>query len=236
MKLFSAVLPLLVYAASSERPVLEALKPQLELAAGEAVELKFGDAELLAKEIDTGAAADIFVADDGTVERLALDEKIEQPVVRCATASLAIVAARGADFTLPKRFDGATAPAFARLPFRTLAMLPAKSPAGRAAAEALHATQIFDDVKGRFLPAAAPDDALEALAAGKAEVAIVPASLARALGLPSSGIEPELHGPLRESAGVVMSSRKKDAARRLLKSVLSLEAADVWKRFGFRAP
>jgi molybdate transport system substrate-binding protein len=146
------------------------------------------------------------------------------------------VAAREASFMLPKRFDGATAPAFSRLPFRKLAMLPAATPAGRAAAEALDATGIFDDVEERFVQVPGPDAARGLLDSGGAEAAIVPLSLAVSWDLPFSAIDPSLHAPLRVSAGVVSASKSKDAARRALEAAVSPEAREIWKRFGYRAP
>lgn len=237
MTVRGVLLPLVIFVASGDRPVLEALKPQVEAAAGESVTLKAADASSLAKEIESGAAADLLFADDATVDRLALDDRIDRPgVVHCATGGLAIVAAKEVGFKLPGRFDGATAPAFSRLPFRKLAMLPPATPAGHAAAEALDATQIFDDVEERFLPASGPDAARALLDSGGAEVAIVPLSLAVAWGLPFSPIEPSLHVPLRVSAGIVSASKNKDAARRVLGAVMSPEARETWKRFGYKAP
>lgn len=237
MKLRAALLPLLVYAASGVRPVLDALRPELERAAGEAVELRFSDAASLEKEIGAGAAADLLFADDGTVNRLALDDRIDRPdIVGLGFGTLVVAAAKGSGLKLPGRLDGATAPALARMPFTALVTPPAKTPAGRAARETLDATGIFEDVSGRLRPASTLDEALALLLEGEARVGILPASLAEESALPAAPIEPSLHEPLREAAGIVSSSKRKDAARRLLGAVVSADARRVWKRFGYRSP
>jgi molybdate transport system substrate-binding protein len=239
MSPLAAVSVLVIAASSASRPALEALRPALEKAAGGAVEIRYGATGVLARAIRTGKGADVFVSgDEGTARRLASDGFLETAsVARCGRGALAAVAARGASFQLPRRLDGATAVAFARLPFRRLAVPSSKtSPYGGAVEEVLQATRIFAAVKERLVSAESSGQALELLTAGQAEAGLVPLSLAKASGLPFAEVDSTLFEPLFGAAGVVSSSSRQDAAHRALEVLVGPGSRDAWKDAGFTVP
>ena len=230
---------LVIAASTAARPPLETLRPDLEKAAGGPVEIRYGATGLLAREIEEGGRYDVFVAaDEGTVRRLAQDGRIEATsVTRCATGRLAVVAARDWDHALPRRLDGATAIAFAKLPFRRVAVPSAKtSPYGGAVKELLSATRIAAAVKERLVEAESAEKALALVLSGEAETGLGALSLARASGLPWTEVDPTLHEPLRHVAGVVTTSARKDAARRAVEALASPEAGEIWRLSGFAVP
>ena len=181
-----AAVVLVIAASSAARPALEALRPALEKAAGGPVEIRYGATGVLARGVEKGSGADLFVSgDEETARRLAADGFLEAASLsRCGRGALAVVAAKDAGFALPRRLDGATALAFARLPFRRLAVPSSKtSPYGGAVEEVLQATRILAAVKERLFPAESSGQALELVVSGQAEAGIVPLSLAKASGL-----------------------------------------------------
>ena len=233
------VAALVIAAATSARPVLDALRPDLEKAAGGPVEVRYGATGTLAAGIRKGEAVDLFVsADEGTVRRLAFDGFVEEgSISRCATGSLAVVAATERRLELPRRLDGATALAFVKLPVRRLALVtPKAAPEGLAAEDVLMAARIMREMRERLLPVASDDEAIAKVLSGAADAAIVPASLAAAPGLASCPVDPTLHEPLKQTAAVVAASKRKDAARRALDVLSAPEVRDTWKRFGFTGP
>jgi molybdate transport system substrate-binding protein len=230
---------LVIAAATATRPVLDTLRPDLEKAAGGRVEIRYGPTGTLAAGIRKGEAVDLFLSvGEGPIRRLADDGLVEEgSLSRCATETLALVAAKGAPFELPRRLDGATALAFVKLPIRRLAVVAPKAAAeGVAAEEVLAAARILKEMREKLVPTASADEAIGKVLSGDAEAAIVPASLAGAPGLTSCPVDPTLHAPLKLTGGVVSASSRKDAARRALDVVSAPGARETWKRFGFGAP
>ena len=230
---------LVIAAATSSRPVLDALRPDLEKAAGGPVEIRYGETGSLATALRKAPDADLFLAsDEKTVQKLAGDGFVEEATVtRCATARLALVAARGTTFDLPRRLDGATALAFVKLPIRHLAVVSKKvAPEGAAIEEFLAATLILRDLKEKLLPLPSSDEAVARVLSGEAEAAIVPSTLASDPRLRSCPVDPTLHEPLRQTGAIVSASARKEAAGRALDVLSAPETRETWRRFGFTAP
>jgi molybdate transport system substrate-binding protein len=230
---------LVIAAATSSRPVLDALRPDLEKAAGGPVEIRYGETGNLASALRKAPDADLFLAsDEKTVQKLAGDGfVVETTVTRCATGSLAVVAVRGGTIDLPRRLDGATALAFVKLPIRHLALVSKKfAPEGALIEEVLAAALILREMKEKLLPVPSSDEAIALVLSGGAEAAIIPSSLAAAPRRRSCPVDPPLHEPLRQTAAVVAASTRKEAAGRALDVLSAPEARETWRRFGFAAP
>ncbi len=230
---------LVIAAATSARPVLDAIRPDLEKAAGGTVEIRYGETGTLASAVRKSPAADLLLAsDEKTIRKLAADDVVVAGTVsRCARESLAVVVARGAAFDLPRRLDGATALAFIKLPIRRLAVVSKKvAPEGAAIEEVLAAARILDDLKEKLLPEPSTDEAIAKVLSGGVDAAIVPSSLAAAPGLRSCPVDSTLHEPLRVTAAVVSASTRKEAAARVLDVLSAPETRETWRRFGFTAP
>ncbi len=234
-----AAVVLVIAASSAARPALEALRPALEKAAGGPVEIRYGATGVLARGVEKGSGADLFVSgDEETARRLAADGFLEAASLsRCGRGALAVVAAKDAGFALPRRLDGATALAFARLPFRRLAVPSSKtSPYGGAVEEVLQATRILAAVKERLFPAESSGQALELVVSGQAEAGIVPLSLAKASGLRFAEVDVTLFEPLFGAAGVVSASPRKESARRVLDVLVAPDSRNAWRETGFAFP
>ena len=235
----TATVALVIAAATSTRPVLDAFRPELEKAAGGAVEIRYGATGTLASSLRKGEGADLFLsADERTIRRLAEDGFVDDgSLSRCAAGSLALVAATGAPFELPRRLDGATALAFVKLPIRRL-VVPSKktAPEGVSAEEVLAAARILREMKEKLVPVDSADEAIRKVLSGDADAAIIPASLADAAGLASCPVDSTLHEPLKVTGGVVSASARPDAARRVLDVLSAPGSLETWRRFGFGAP
>ncbi len=230
---------LVIAASSSTRPVLDRLRPDLEKAAGSSVEIRYGATGTLAAEVRKGSGIDLFLSgDERTVRTLVEDGLLEEgSVTRCATGSLALVAAEKSPLALPRRLDGATALAFVKLPIRKLAIPePKTTPEGAAARDVLQAARIFQQMKEKLVSVEGADEAIRAVLSGKADVAIVAASLAGAAGLKSCPVDTTLHTPLKETAAVTTASTRKDAARRALDVLSDPAVREVWRQAGFDPP
>ena len=239
MSSLAAVAILVIAASSAYRPVLEALRPSLEKAAGGPVEIRYGATGVLARGIGKAGGADLFVSgDEATARRLAADGLLDSAsLARCGRGALAAVSSKDARFNLPRRVDGATAVAFAHLPFRRLAIPSSKtSPYGGAVEEVLQATRIHSDVKERLVRAESSGQALELVVSGQAEAGLVPLSLAKASGLPFAEVDITLFEPLFGAAGVVSASTRKEAAHRVLDVLVASGSRVVWREAGFAFP
>ncbi len=229
---------LVILAATSTRPVLEALKPDLEKSAGGPVEIRYDETGNLAAALRKGSDADLVLgSDETTIEKLAGDDVVAWgTVTECATETLAVVVAQNAPFTLPRRLDGATAIAFVKLPIRRVAVVSKKvAPEGVAIEEVLAATRILDELKEKLLLAGSSDEAIAKVLSGEADAAIVPASLA-APALRSAPVDPTLHVPLHVTGGIVAASKRRGAAGRALDLLSAPGTREIWSRSGFGPP
>ncbi len=250
------VLALTIAAATSTRPALEALKPDLTRAAGEKVEIRYGATGTLARQIENGADFDLFFAADEETPKRIVSSLDMTTLVHYASGHVTLVAAKDTKFDVPARLDPSTVEIFRKLPFTAIALAsPGMSPYGRAAQEVLGSSGLTDDVRQRVVLAETAEQVLAFVRRGNAEFGFVPASLlaeelrgnapsTKAPAKPrttSSGlrvveIDERYSLPVRHFAAVVLTSGKREAARRALAAVLDKKAGAVWERFGFEKP
>jgi len=246
-----AVLFLLIAAASSTRPVLDALKPELARVAGEPVEIRYGSTGALAREIEKGVPYDLFfAADEVTPEALARANLVDRlRITRVGLGRLAVVLGKGVKLDMPL-FARETASSFRKGSFRKLALAsPRTSPNGRAAEEALLSTLLLNELRPRIVYAESSAAALQLVTSGEADVGLVAASLvtppppglrvipvemATAPRRDASAPKAGLHLPILHTVTVVSATKKRDAADRVLDAAAA--ATEVWQRFGFAPP
>ena len=206
---------LVIAAATSTRPVLDALRPDLEKAAGGPRRdpiRRDGNARGLPPE-DAGAV-DLFLAlgEDGPAARRGRPRRggdrhalrDGEPRRRRGSRVLVRPAAPA------RRRDG---PRLREAPDPRLAVVaPKVAPEGASIEEVLAAALILNELKEKLVPVPSSDEAIARVLSGDAEAAIIPSSLAARSAAPSCPVDPTLHAPLRLTAAIVSASSRKQAA------------------------
>ena len=225
---------LLVFAASSLTNVLGELSPAWEKDSGQTVRLSFAASSVLARQIEAGGAADVFVSADQEwmdylAERKLLDLKsrrdlVGNSLVLVAPADSAVSLAIVPGFKLSEAMAGG----------RLATGDPDTVPVGRYAKAALTTLGVWDQVSSRLVPAENVRAAMTYVARGEAPLGIVYATDAqiekkiRVVGtFPDSS-----HAPITYPAAATATAGPSASA--YLAWLASSEAAMVWKKHGFR--
>jgi molybdate transport system substrate-binding protein len=228
---------LLVFAAASLKTALDELLPALTQAAGKPVRASYAASSALARQIEAGAPADIFISADEdwmnyVAERHLIDQRSR---VLLLGNRLVLIAPAGQQPTLR------IAPGFplaAALGDGRLAVAdPAAVPAGKYARAALTALGVWAQVERRLAPAENVRAALRLVSTEEAPLGIVYGSDAVADkgvvvvdSFPASS-HPPIHYP-----AAVLATAKGDAPRRALAALQTPSARAVFERNGFRWP
>ena len=225
--------PITVFAAASTTDVLQRLGRQFEQGGGAPVRFSFASSSLLARQIEEGAPADVFVsADEQWMDYLQQRSLIRAGTRRDLLANvLVLVAPKGRlfsvkmerGFNLPGAFKG-----------RLAVGDPTHVPAGIYAKEALQHFGWWEALKGRLDSAENVRAALRLVEMGEADAGIVYATDARASSkvVVLAEFPPGSHAPIVYPAALCRGARPGAAA--FLAFLGSREAAPVWHEAGFR--
>ncbi len=208
--------PARVFAAASLAEVVAAL------AAGDAtprVEVQLGPTSTLAKQIQAGAACDVFIAADAEwMDALALTGAIEAGSRRdlCTNRLVVVAAEGGRDDEWRAAVRGAARVAIAD---------PTHVPAGRYAEQALRSSGLWEPIAGRLVACADVRAALRAVESGEAPVGVVYASeVVRANGVRVLHTFPEQsHTPIRYP--IALARDATPAGRQFYDRILGAEGA-----------
>ena len=228
--------PVLVFAAASLATAFDAMRPGFERAAGTAVRFSYASSATLARQVEAGAPADLFVSAD--VEWM--DYLVARGLVRresvasIARNRLVLVAPSGSTIALPiaRGFPIRAALGTGRLAVGD----PASVPAGKYAKAALEHFDVWEPVKDRLAPGENVRVALQFVARGECPLGVVYASDAAVEpGVRVVSIFPDgSHPPITYPAGLV-AARSNPAAARVLAWLQTPEARRALARYGFRA-
>ena len=223
-----------VFAAASLKEALDEVARAHEKRSGARVIVSYHGSAALARQIEKGAPADIFVSAD--LDWMAyLDQRRllrTESRVNLVSNSLVLIAPAGSKTTLA---IGPRFPIAAALSNQRLAMAdPDSVPAGKYGKAALEGLGVWNEVAPRVARAENVRAALALVARGEAPLGIVYRTDAR--------VEPRvrivgefpahLHPPIVYPAAVVAASRSSNAAP-LLAFLRSDEARQIWERHGF---
>jgi molybdate transport system substrate-binding protein len=172
---------LTVFGASSLTQVLEEIGSAYTATTGVPVRFSFAASSALAKQVESGAPADVFVSADQEWMDYLASRKLIQPSTRHDIASNALVLVAPLDSTLQLKIaDGfALAPALGKRG-RIATGDPASVPAGKYARAALIRLKVWASVENRIIPTDNVRTALNFVARGEAPLGIVYATDARA--------------------------------------------------------
>jgi molybdate transport system substrate-binding protein len=222
--------PVAVFAAASTGGPLDRIAERFEQETGIPVELNYAASSTLARQIEAGADAGVFISANAEwmdyLERLGLIEAVSRADV--LSNGLVVVVPRGGG---PAGRGAADLPAL--LAGRVALGDPGHVPAGRYARQALERLGLWDQVSGRVIGAIDVRAALRLAETGEADAAIVYAT--NAIG--SAGIQvaarldPSLHDPIVYSAASCAGAGA--GARAFLEYLRGAEAAAIFGAAGF---
>jgi len=225
-----------ILAAASTVEVMTELSRQFEQETGFKTELSFAASSVLARQIEAGAPADVYLsADQAWMDYLRERQLLrEQPCFDLLANRLVIVVPAGragVTVELDAAFD------FARVCRGGLAMGdPSHVPAGKYARQALEHVGWWERVQPRVVPAVDVREALRYVAMGEVDAGIVYATDAagsdavRVVATLPHGWHDPIRYPIAACAGSAAS------AERFLEFARSSAAAQIIRRRGFEVP
>lgn len=222
----------LVFGAASLTDALQELAASYEKSAGDKIVFSFGASNTLARQIEAGAPADLFLsADEETMDGLEKHGLLLAGTRKSLLSNtLAVVVPVGSRLKMSSAEDLA-APA---VKFLALAE-PQSVPAGVYAKKYLQTKKLWSRVIDRVVPTESVRAALAAVEAGNADAGIVYKTDAGISKKVKVAYEvPQAEGPkISYPFAVVRTSRHADAARRFLAWLESPPALEVFHRYGF---
>ncbi|MEX2264323.1 MAG: molybdate ABC transporter substrate-binding protein [Bryobacteraceae bacterium] len=217
---------LLVAAASDLNRAGPSLRLAFEKRAPVKVRITYGSSGQLARQIENGAPYDIYLsANDSYVNALTQAGHLRPDSVR--TYALGRLGLWSADSKI-RSLDGLVPPSIRHIAIAN----PSHAPYGVAAKEALK--RIWSQLEGRIVYGENVLQAFQFAETGNAEAAVTAWSLVHDRGgllLPAA-----LHSPIRQTGGVVASSRHVNDAARFVAFLTSPEARAILKKSGFDLP
>lgn len=225
--------PLTVFAAASLTDSLKAVADAYKAKTGASVTLSFGASSTLARQIEQGAQADIFIsADTDWMDYLQKAGLIADATRKDLLGNqLVLVAASGtkAPPRIAPHFDLAGALGDGKLALAD----PSSVPAGKYGKAALTALGVWDSVSSKVAPAENVRVALEYVARGEAPFGIVYATDARvAPSVHVVGVFPEsTHAPIVYP--VALTKAASPAAHAFLDYLNGPEAKAIFEKAGF---
>ena len=224
-----------VFAAASMTEVITELAQQFETANHIKPKLSFASSAVLARQIEAGAPADVFVsADPAWTEYLDKKHLLEPgSVVTFAQNTLVIIAPAEKTFTFVPKQGADLASAFQG---RLAVGDPESVPAGKYAKESLTWMKSWDALKSRLAPAADVRAALRLVASGETAAGIVYKT--DALAEPKVKMVAEFpaasHAAIVYTAGLCKNT--KEPAKKFLALVKDTPGKEALLKHGFTLP
>lgn len=200
---------------------------------GDKVVLNFAASDVLLKQIEQGAPADVFAsADEITMDRAENSKAVDTSTRKdFASNSLVLIVGKGA--AAPASLQDLLKPQYAHIALGS----PDSVPAGRYAKEALDAANLWGKLQPQIVPTQNVRQALDYVARGEAQAGFVYATDAAtqkekvhiAMTVPTLT-------PVRYPIAVTAKSAHADLARSFTEFVESPEGQAVLKQYGFGTP
>jgi molybdate transport system substrate-binding protein len=227
-----------VAAAADTRFALDELAAQFTRRQGVPVQVTYGSSVQLATQIEQGAPFDLFFsADEQLIRHLGAQGLIVDQTEQLYGIGRIVLWVRHDSPLDPQQ--GLRILTNDRIRFIAIAN-PDHAPYGRAAAQALRGSGVWDDVHAKLVLGENISEALQFARTGNADIGIIALALALAPPVFPTGryglIPASLHDPIRQVAGVVARSPQRDQGKAFLAFVTSLDGRDVLRRYGFTLP
>jgi molybdate transport system substrate-binding protein len=223
-----------VFAAASLKEALDEQARQFETRSGDRVVVSYGASNALAKQIEAGAPADVFISADLDWMDYLEQRRLLAPNTRVTllrnTLVLIAPAASGVNLKIGPQFGLAAALGGERLAMAN----PDSVPAGKYGKNALEALGVWSNVETKLARTENVRAALALVARREAALGIVYSTDAFA----DKGVRvvdtfpASSHPPILYPAAVVAASQS-PAARPFLDYLRSPSASPIWEKFGF---
>jgi len=223
-----------VFAAASLKDGLDAVNKACEADVGEAATISYAASSALAKQIEGGAPADVFISADLDWMKYLSEKKLTKPdtEVKLLGNQIVLVAPKDskAETKIEKGFDLAGLIGDGRLAMGDFKAVPA----GKYGKAALESLGVWSSVEGKVAQAENVRAALKLVSTGEAPLGIVYATDAHAdKGVKVVGTFPEdSHPPIVYPVAQTADSKDKDTPA-FLKCLESAKAAELFKAQGF---
>lgn len=220
-----------IFVAASTREAVEKLAKDFTADTGIKVEVSPGPSSGLAKQIEQGAPADLFLsADQPMADYLAGKGLVEQRRVLLHNRLVVVVPA-GGELTLKELRD------LADPRLKKLALAEEKVPAGEYAREALRRAEVWDQVKDRVVGGSDVRVTLQHVENGvEAGLVYYTDTVGNTKVKVAFEVDPKLHKPIKYPLVLIKRPRIKEAARRFHEYLGSEKAADVFRAAKFETP
>lgn len=209
--------------------------PQFERASGHKLTVRYAASPVVIKQIEAGDPFDVAVAVSGPMNDAAA-RGFFAPGERLAVSSVGLGAAVRAGAPKP---DMSSPEAFKRtlVNARSVAILP-ESVNGKHFLTVFERLGIGEEMKAKIKPQKEPPQVAEAVAEGKAELALLVSNLLTGVpGVDYAGLVPaEFQQTLVFTAGVGAKAKEVEAASAFIKHLRSPAAAAVIRAYGMETP
>jgi molybdate transport system substrate-binding protein len=225
--------PVTVFAAASLKNALDDIGAAYQAKTGAVAHFSYGASSALARQIEQGAPADIFISADADWMDYVAQRKLIVAASRrdLLTNHLALIAPAGSAVKLAVRSG---APLARALGDGRLAIAGPEVPAGKYGRASLQALGVWDSVKDRLAPAENVRSALAFVALGEAPLGIVYDTDAmteprvKIVGLFPDASHPRIVYPV-----ALLAAPSNPNARKFLRFVEGPEMAAVFRKHGF---
>lgn len=227
--------PLTVFAAASLKNVMDEEGAAFTAAGGPPVRLSYGASSALARQVEQGAPADVFLSADLDWMAYLTDRGLVVAASRrnLLTNRLALIAPAGSGVRLKLAYGMPIGEALGR---GRLAIAAPEVPAGRYGRAALASLGVWPKVKDRLAPAENVRAALLYVSRGETPLGVVYDTDARVdPGVRIVGLFPESSHPrIVYPAAILARSGDKAAAARFLAFLQSPRGRAIFQKYGFR--
>ncbi len=221
-----------VYAAASLTDVMKEIATAYGKQSGDHIQFNFGASNLLERQIEGGAPADVFLsADQAKMASLEKKDLLLPGTRRDLLSNLLVIIVAGEATTAPKSAADLAKPDYQKLALAD----PQSVPAGIYAREYLQKLGLWESVKDKVVPTENVRGALAAVEAGNANVGIVYKTDALISKRVKVAVEiPAAEGPkISYPVAVIRSSSDPEHAKKFAEYLSAPAARATFEKFGF---
>jgi molybdate transport system substrate-binding protein len=221
--------PVVVFAAASTTEAVQQAAKDFQAETGIPVEVSLGPSSGLAKQIEAGASADLFLSADEASANFLTGKQLVAQRRNLLTNQLVVVVPADSNIVIKQLSDLADAR------IQRLALAEPKVPAGEYARQALRKAGVWSKVEDRVVGGIDVRATLQFVIRGEAEAGLVyrTDALGESRVHVALEVDPKLHEPIRYPLVLLRREPVKEAARRFYDYLGSEKSAAVFQRAGF---
>jgi molybdate transport system substrate-binding protein len=221
-----------VYAAASLTDVMKEIASAYEKESGDKLQFNFGASNLLERQIEEGAPADLFLsADEARMDALEKKDLLLSGTRHSLLSNLLVIVVASEASTAPKSAADLAKPEYQKLALAD----PQSVPAGIYAREYLQKLGLWETVKDKVVPTENVRGALAAVESGNVDAGIVyktDALISKKVKVAVEISAPE--GPkISYPVAVTKSSKQPERAKNLAEYLAGPTARALFEKFGF---